>query len=249
MPNGTSLPAALALPADRPPAEPGPAVVVLHEMLGLNDDIRRIAARFARSGYVALAPDFLAGLGPRPFCMARFFRGLSRVGTGRPYRQLDVARAWLADRADVDGGRIAVAGFCVGGGFALLYAATNGTGALAAVAPFYAAVPDDAQRSLAGICPVVAAYGGRDRVFGAGGGRLEAALDVLGVEREVTTYPDAGHSFMNRHGRLTAAIERHLPTHGGYHGPSAEAAWERMLTFLDRHVGSGPDTADAGGSA
>ena len=159
---GQSLPAALAVPTGA--ARPRPAILVLHEITGLNDDIRQISGRFADAGYVALAPDFLAGLGPRPFCMARFFRGLGRVGTGRPYRQLEAARAWLGRRAEVDERRIGVAGFCIGGGFALLYAAAAGSEAVRAVAPFYAGVPDDASRALAGICPVVAAYGGRDRV-------------------------------------------------------------------------------------
>jgi dienelactone hydrolase len=133
MPDGSPLPAALAEPATAEPASPGPgpsvpparagaAVVVLHELLGLNDDIRRISGRFAEHGYVALAPDFLAGLGPRPFCMARFLWSLTRPGRGRPYRQLDAARLWLAGREDVDADRIAVAGFCVGGGCGLAMA-------------------------------------------------------------------------------------------------------------------------------
>jgi carboxymethylenebutenolidase len=231
---GDTLPAALLLPGGDPAtAGRRPAVLVLHEMLGVNADIRAIAARLAGHGYVALAPDFLAGLGPRPLCMARFFRGLGRVGTGAPYRRLEAARRWLAARPDVDPHRIAVAGFCVGGGFALLYAATTGAGTIRAVAPFYAGVPADPERALRGACPVIAAYGGRDRVFGPHAARLEAALAGLDIEHRVDVYSDAGHSFMNRHGRLLTAIERRLPVHGGYHAPSAERAWERLFAFLD----------------
>ena len=232
---GATIPAALALPA--PASGAVPAVIVLHEILGLNDDIRRIAHRFADAGYVTLAPDFLAGLGPRPFCMARFFRGLAKVGTGRPYRQLEAAREWLGQRAEVDQRRIAVAGFCIGGGFALLYATGTGKGQLQAVAPFYAALPPEPERSLTGICPVVASYGGRDGVFGENGHRLDAVLDDVGVDHDVKTYADAGHSFMSRHGQVLTAIERRLPVHGGFHEASAEDAWTRTLAFFARHLG------------
>ena len=243
LPDGSSLPAALALPEDlagvdgrdaAPTGTPQPAVVVIHEAVGLNDDIRRIAARFADAGYPTLAPDFLAGLGPKPLCIARFAQGIRRAAGGRPYRQLAAAEAWLRARPEVAGGPIGVAGFCMGGGFALLHA----VGAdVAVVAPFYAAVPNgDAE--LAGVCPVVASYGGRDRVFGRAGARLDAALERLGVERDVKTYPNAGHAFMSRHGPWLTRIGARLPTRNGYDGPAAEDAWRRTLAFFDRHLGA-----------
>jgi carboxymethylenebutenolidase len=245
--DGSAMPAALAL-LDRPaagdsgPSGPRrPAVLVVHEALGLNDDIRRIAARFADAGYVALAPDFLAGLGPRPFCIARFARGIGRVATGRPYRQLGAAQAWLSERSDVDAARIGVAGFCMGGGFALLYAAAA---EVQVVAPFYGAVPKD-DAALAGVCPVVASFGGRDRIFGGGGARLAAALDRLGVDHDVVTYPDAGHSFLNEHAGLVSRIEPVLPTRGRFDPAAAEDAWRRTLAFFDRHLG--PQAVVAGG--
>jgi carboxymethylenebutenolidase len=208
-------------------------VIVIHEAIGLNDDIRRITARFADAGYVALAPDFLAGLGPMPFCIARFARGIGKVHVGRPYRQLAAAEAWLRARPEVAGSPIGVAGFCMGGGFALLHA----TGAsIDVVAPFYAAVPKD-ESILAGICPVVASSGGRDGVFGAAGARLDVALTRLGIEHDVKTYPDAGHSFLNQHAGIVARIEPHLPTHGGYVEAAAEDAWQRTLDFFARHLG------------
>lgn len=242
--DGSVLPAALALPPDRGAApgasssdsreaRPGrPGVVVIHEAIGLNEDIRRIAARFADAGYVALAPDFLARLGPVPICIARFARGIGQTHAGRPYRQLAAAEAWLRARPEVAGGGIGVAGFCIGGGFALLHA----TGAeVDVVAPFYAAVPRDPD-ALATVCPVVASFGGRDRIFGQAGDRLDATLSRLGIEHDVATYPDAGHSFMNRHGGLIARLEPRLPTHGGYVEAAADDAWRRMLTFFTRHL-------------
>ena len=215
--------------------EPRPGVLVIHEALGLTDEMRRMARRFAEAGFVALAPDFLAGLGPKPFCIARFMRGIGRRGVGRPYRQLDAARAWLGLRPEVAGRPIGVAGFCMGGGFALLYAAG---GEVDAVAPFYPAVPDE--EILEGICPVVASFGGRDVVFAAGAERLETALTRLGIDHDVETYPEAGHAFMTRYEGITAWLGRRLPMHVGHDPEAAEDAWRRTIAFFSRHLAAVP---------
>jgi carboxymethylenebutenolidase len=212
---------------------PQPAVIVVHEVMGLNDDIRRIATRFADSGYIALAPD-LVGAGFKPLCIARFVRGTRRVATGRPYREMQAFHDWLAGRPAVDAGRIGMAGFCAGGGFAILYAARGGRD-LRAIAPFYGAMPGDAS-VIPDLCPVVASYGGRDRAFGDVGPKLEAALDVAGVAHDVKTYPDAGHSFMNRHEGLMAAVSPRLPTRTGFDPEASEDAWGRVLAFFAEHL-------------
>ncbi|MDE0350456.1 MAG: dienelactone hydrolase family protein, partial [Gammaproteobacteria bacterium] len=75
-----------------------PGVIVLHELFGLNDDIRRIARRFAENGYVALAPDlYSAGAGPRLLCIRRTMAALGS-GRGRAFDDIEAARRWLAAR-------------------------------------------------------------------------------------------------------------------------------------------------------
>jgi carboxymethylenebutenolidase len=219
--------ATLALP-DPAPMGGSPGVIVIHEILGLNDDIRRIARRFAGSGYAALAPDLFDGLGPKPICIARTIREYRRGG-GRALEALEAARAFLAARPEVDGARIGVAGFCMGGGFALLLGRRPEVGAAAA---FYGEVPGD----LGGVCPVVAGYGARDRVFGENGHLLEQRLRELGVAHDVVTYPDAGHSFMSRYEGWTERLARLGPLHAGHHEPSAEDSWRRMLAFFAEHL-------------
>jgi carboxymethylenebutenolidase len=232
---------AIPLPGERPvaaafisppPVAFGRGVIVIHEAFGLNDDIRAIAARFAAAGYPTLAPDFLDGLGPRPICIARFFGSLGKPGRGRPYRQLAAAQAWLLERAEVGGGPIGLAGFCVGGGFAILYARHSG---VSVVAPFYAAVPT-AERALEGTCPMVASFGGRDRIFGAGGPRLEVALTESGIDNDVKTYAEAGHSFMSRQTGLAAWLGPRSPLRAGYNEDAAEDAWARTLAFFARYL-------------
>jgi carboxymethylenebutenolidase len=216
---------------DRPAARP--AVIVVHEIMGLNDDIRRIATRFADNGYVALAPD-LVGDGFKPFCIARFVQGMGRVAGGRPYREMAAFQDWLTRRPLVDVDRVGMAGFCAGGGFAILYAARGGRD-LRAVAPFYAALPAD-ETIIPDVCPVVASYGGRDRTFGTTGPKLQAALDAAGIPNDVKTYPDAGHSFMSRHEGLMARMGPVLPTHAGFDPDASEDAWGRVLAFFGRHL-------------
>ena len=82
-----------AEPAGRPP---WPGVVVIHEALGLNDDIRAKADRFAARGYVALAPD-LFSIGRKPVCVMSAMRALFK-GAGPAVDVLDAARAELAGR-------------------------------------------------------------------------------------------------------------------------------------------------------
>jgi carboxymethylenebutenolidase len=214
---------------------PQPAVIVIHEIMGLNDDIRRIATRFADSGYVALAPD-LVGAGFRPLCIGRFMSGTGKGATGRPYREMRAFHDWLAKRPQVDADRIGMAGFCAGGGFAIVYAAAGGRD-LRAVAPFYARLPAD-MSVIPQVCPMVASYGGRDRALRANGPRLEAALEAAGIPHDVKTYPDAGHSFMNRHEGILQAVMRRSPSMAGFDPEASEDAWARMLAFFGEHLAS-----------
>jgi len=215
-----------------PPAT-RPAVIVVHEIMGLNEDIRRLATRFADNGYVALAPD-LVGDGFKPFCIARFVQGMGRVGSGRPYREMAAFQDWLVQRPLVDADRVGMAGFCAGGGFAILYAARGGRD-LRAVAPFYAAMPPD-ESIIPDVCPMVASYGGRDRSYGKTGPMLQAALDAAGIPNDVKTYPDAGHSFMSRHEGMMARIGPVLPMHAGFDPDASEDAWGRVLAFFGEHL-------------
>lgn len=208
------------------------AVIVIHEIFGLNDDIREKAGHFLQAGYVALAPDLYSVLGSRPLCVVRAMQSLRRGG-GPAFDALEAARAWLAERPDVDAARIGVIGFCMGGGFALLFAARAPLGAAAV---FYGAVPED-EAALEGACPVVAGYGGRDRMFGKFAERLEHHLDVLGVENDIKTYADAGHSYMSHHTGPLAKLSSWGPMKVGFHPAAAEDSWRRVDAFFARHLG------------
>ncbi len=225
---GRPMRAALALP---PGGGRRPAVIVIHEIFGLNDDIRRIAGRFADLGYVALAPDLFDVGGPRLLCVLQTFLTLRR-GEGPAFADLEAARAWLAARPDVDASRTGVAGFCLGGGFALLYAVRAPLGAAAV---FYGEVPKTGD-GVRGVCPVVAGYGGRDAVFAPQGRRLEQLLTQLDVPHDVHVYPDAGHSFMSDHKGLFARVSAWGPMRVGWSRDAEADSWTRVERFFRAHL-------------
>lgn len=232
IPGAATAPALDAYLATPPTGDgPWPAVVVLHEAFGLNDDIREHADRLALAGYLAVAPDLYTA-GGLWRCVRSTFRSLLS-GEGRAFADIDAVRRWAADRGDCTG-RVGVIGFCMGGGFALLTAARG----FDAAAPNYGLPPDNLEEALRGACPVVASYGARDPIARKGtAAKVESALERNGVENDVKEYPDTGHSFMDHHnlGPFTP-LERVVGL--GYHHGSAEDAWRRILPFFERHLRS-----------
>lgn len=227
---GHPMRAALALPSK---PGPRPAVIVIHEIFGLNDDIRRIAGRVADLGWVALAVDLYDAPGPRALCIMRTLAGIATGANDRVLADLEAARRWLATRPEVDATRTGVVGFCMGGGFALLYATRA---PLAVAGAFYGDVPKTSAE-LRGICPVLGGFGGRDRIFAPQGERLETLLSELGVAHDVKIYPDAGHSFMSQHpAGVMTTLGAWGPMSAGF-DPAAEAdSWRRIAEFFGAHL-------------
>jgi carboxymethylenebutenolidase len=208
-----------------------PGVVVIHEVFGDQPEMRAVCQRFADRGYVAVMPDLFAGRGPHPICVARTMIDASR---GRVNEDIDAARAWLVAQEDVDGERIGVIGFCMGGGFALAYVGGSPPGVRAA-AVNYGPVPRSSSR-LRGACPVIASYGAKDKMIGrAHAERLRGHLQALGVEHDVAVYDEAGHCFMTE-GRHPIGRLVYLPMRLGYVHDAAVDAWQRIFAFFDARL-------------
>ncbi len=215
---------------------PWPGVVVVHEVFGLTDDVRRQADRLAREGYVAFVPD-LYSRGPRLRCVLGAFRELS-AGRGHAFDDVEASRAALTARDDCTG-RVGVIGFCMGGGFALLAAAMYD---FDVASVNYGQVPRDAESVLRGACPVVAGYGGRDVSMRGKAAKLEHTLTVLDVPHDVKEYKGVGHSFLSEY-ETGPALKALARVAGITHDPEVAAdAWQRIFAFFDRYLKNGSTT-------
>jgi carboxymethylenebutenolidase len=227
-----SAPGYLAMPARQAPGGPPerfPGVVVVHDVYGMTPDLRRQADRVAASGYIAVAPDLWHGKS-WPLCIRPAFRQVM-AGSGPMFEEIDAAAAWLKG-LDACTGKVGVIGFCMGGGFALLCAPRPGFGAAAVN---YGPVPEDIDRMLDGACPVVASYGGKDRMTRTHLPRLEQTLTERNVPHDIKVYPGATHAFMNDHEGGYGALTRVLGLR--YDPDAASDAWRRIFAFFGEYLG------------
>lgn len=220
------------------PDEPGPGVIIVHDVWGLYDHFRDLARRFADQGYVALAIDLYQPLGAVKIeDVGAWMRSLSDPEIlSRVQLAVDAMQAHprLA-------GKVGIVGFCMGGTYALLASASvRGLGAAAA---FYGILshehglyadsagldprkkPRDPLEAAPDIrCPLLGLYGEEDSFIPLADVRqLEQALKSVPYPTAVQTYPGAGHAFFN-------------DTRATYRPEAARDAWERVLAFFRKYL-------------
>ncbi len=198
---------------------PFPGIVVIHEIFGLNENMKDIARRFAAQGYVALAVDLFAG-GNRTICMFRLMVGLLLNPLHNSgIHDLKAALTFLSEQPGVDASRVGAVGYCFGGSFVIAWACTDER--LKVIASYYAGNPRPL-KAVARLCPVVGSYPDKDITTSAGQ-KLDIELDRYQVPHDIKIYPGAKHSFFN-------------DTSSNYHESAAQDSWERVLAFFEEHL-------------
>jgi carboxymethylenebutenolidase len=208
-------------------AGPWPGVIMVHEAFGLTDVQLRHADRLAAAGYLTLAVD-LYSRGAAFRCFVATMHAV-QTGTGKAFADIETGRSYLRASPDCTG-KIGVIGFCLGGGFALMLA---GRGEYDAAAPNYGMLPKDLDAAMAGACPVVGSYAGRDSGLKGAAAKLDAALTRAGVVHDVKEYPTAGHAFLNEAEsgpRILRPIMRRAQM--GPDPAAATDAWRRIEAFF-----------------
>jgi carboxymethylenebutenolidase len=205
---------------------PWPGVVVVHDAIGYGRDKEMISDHIAAAGYVALTPNLFAR-GGWARCVTRVFRDLL-TKRGRAVDDILAARDHLQSMPECTG-RVGIAGFCMGGQFALVMS-PKGFGASA---PFYGVpLPRHLDETLNGACPIVASFGGRDPLGIGAPTRLREAVLTKHITADIKVYPNAGHSFANR---LPAQPLLRI-TGFGYNQAASEDAWSRVFAFFAAHL-------------
>ena len=196
-----------------------PAVVVIHEWWGVNDQIRALADRWAAAGFVALAPDLYHGkvvpIGKADEAQA----AMSSLDFGRAVQEIGAAVARLKEHPRSTG-KVALTGYCMGG--ALTFASACAVPGLAAAVPYYGMPPGADWSKLT--APVQAHFAQHDDWATADGARkIQATLAEQGKRMELFVY-DAHHAFCN---------DRRPEV---YNATAAAQAWDRTLAFVRQHT-------------
>ena len=213
--NGATT-AYVALPAE---TQTKNAIILIHEWWGINDHIRDIAGRYAREGYICIAPDLYRGKTTTDQQEASKLMHELALDDG-----IDIINRTIEESRERYGlEKFAITGYCMGGTFALRAACLND--ALSASAAFYGDIPAD--ETLARLkVPTLFIAGARDnwitpeKVEG-----LKEAARTHGLPVEVVSY-DADHAFFND---TRPEV---------YHPEAAADAWQRVLTFFSETLRS-----------
>lgn len=177
--------------------EKATAVLVIHEIFGLTDWVRLTADELAAAGFIAIAPDLLSGMGEGGGGTDKIKDDVGKAIRDLPPDQITADLNACADyitKQPSCNGKLAVAGFCWGGGQSFRYATNNPN--LKAACVFYGSGPTNAADIARIACPVYGFYGGNDNRIGATIPKTAELVKAANKTYEPVTYEGAGHGFM-----------------------------------------------------
>ncbi|MDO8544006.1 MAG: dienelactone hydrolase family protein [Opitutaceae bacterium] len=202
------------------------AVVVIHEIFGLSDWVRGVVDQLAEAGYIAIAPDFLSGMGPNgggsdsfsPDAVRGKIQGLAQEQVNG---DLDAAVSYVG-KLPAANGKVVVGGFCWGGAKTFAYATHNPNikGGLV----FYGSAPKPEEFSSIR-APIYGFYGGNDARITAAVPQVTEQMKAAGKSYEPVIYEGAGHGFM-RAGEAPDASEANKKARA--------ESWQRLKQLLSK---------------
>lgn len=201
-----------------------PGVVMIHENKGLNDNIKSMANLLARNGYVVLAVDLFKGEVTtdrnRSSELTQYVRDNQDMATAN----LKSAVKYLSSLPNVNPDKIVSIGWCFGGGQSLTLALNSQDHPLAATIIYYGRLVTD-NSTLANIkWPVLGIFGDQDTSIPVDSVKaFETALNSNNIPNEIHIYKGVGHAFAN-------------PSGDNYAPNETKDAWDRTLSFLDKHL-------------
>ncbi|MEA3186351.1 MAG: carboxymethylenebutenolidase [Chthoniobacter sp.] len=196
------------------------AVVVVHENFGLTDWVRGVADQLAEAGYIAIAPDMLSGQTFTGVDDAR--KAISQLPEPQVLADLDAVTAHVS-KLPACNGKVAIAGFCWGGGTVFKFA--NHNRELKAAYVFYGTGPTDTAGAANIQCPVYGFYAENDARVTSTVPKSGEEMKAAGKIFDPQTYAGAGHGFM-RAGEAPDASEADRKAH--------EDAWSRWKSLLGK---------------
>jgi carboxymethylenebutenolidase len=211
--------------------EGAPAVIVIHEIFGLTDWARGVADQLAAAGYIAIAPDLLSGAGPKGGGTSDFastddvVRAIPSLPPDQITGDLNAVADYLKALPSANG-KLAVAGFCWGGGQTFRFAGNRPD--LKAACVFYGPPPN--AKEMAKIkCPVYGFYGGNDNRISSTIPKTEELMKAAGKTYEPVKYEGAGHGFM-RAGEDPNAQDANKEANKKAH----DEGWQRLKSVLGK---------------
>jgi carboxymethylenebutenolidase len=208
---------------------PFPAVVVIQHQGGVDAFIEEMTDRLASAGYVGAAPDLYHRDGPD--CQDDGPTRRARLRDVNVIRDVNATVDFLRGHRLVDGQRLGIVGFCMGGRVSYLMAAANPY--LRAAVAYYGGNimvpwgegPAPFERTAEIHCPLLGFFGEKDaNPSPADMRKLDAELTKHGKVHEFYAYPGADHAFMNRHGNR-------------YNADADRDSWPKTLAFFGKHLG------------
>lgn len=203
-----------------------PAVVMIHEWWGLNQNIKDMANLLAKNGFVVLAADLYHGKVTDNPQLAMELVQTARNNQNNSTANLQTAVKYLSSAPNVDNKKIVSLGWCFGGGQSLQLALNSQEHPLAATILYYGTPLVTDNESISKIkWPVLGIFGDKDEAIPiAEINQFRTSLNESGIKNEIHVYSGVGHAFAN-------------PSGDSYAPEETADAWQRTLSFLKKYVG------------